>query len=376
VWQVLFNRGRAEIYSDPIRLFMDTVAGFRQLNRIDASRIDQAGALYASCASVFCYSGISFAVGRRALAVAKRLARPDSVQDRFTGAVMDWTVDYLEGGWTSSPVLSEELLDEALRNGQLWDANTYIGLRCDQLLRCGDFAGAQASLDRLAVLRDEYGYTFAGANHDGMRAVMLAEARQLDDALAAIDEYLPHRHEDPLRSFGLATKGKIQSLRGDVEGAARSIGDAVAIIKRSGVVPPWHRTAVAAARLRQVAMSIEAGDSAARAQAKAAIRDAKRVARVVAIQRTEIHQLIGRIWHALGRTKAAHEAWRTSLATGERMGAKPELARTYATIAERLGGGRLDGLDASACRARAQELFDVLALAWDLTRLRGLERAA
>jgi tetratricopeptide (TPR) repeat protein len=92
VWQVLFNRGRAEITSDPIRLFFDTIAGFRQLNRIDASRIDQAGALYASCASVFCYSGISFAVGRRALAVAKRLARPDSVQDRFTGAVMDFTV--------------------------------------------------------------------------------------------------------------------------------------------------------------------------------------------------------------------------------------------------------------------------------------------
>jgi hypothetical protein len=58
------------------------------------------------------------------------------------------------------------------------------------------------------------------------------------------------------------------------------------------------------------------------------------------------------------------------------MGAKPELARTHATIGERLGSGRLDGLDAAAYRARAQERFDALALAWDLTRLRGLERAA
>jgi len=123
-------------------------------------------------------------------------------------------------------------------------------------------------------------------------------------------------------------------------------------------------------------MRIEAGDAAARGEAKAAIADAKRVARVVAIQRTEIHQLIGRIHHALGRTKAAHEAWRASLAAGERMGTAPEVARTYATIAERLGGGRLDGLDAATYRARAQERFDALALAWDLTRLRGLERAA
>jgi hypothetical protein len=58
------------------------------------------------------------------------------------------------------------------------------------------------------------------------------------------------------------------------------------------------------------------------------------------------------------------------------MGAAPELARTYATIAERLDAGRLDGLDAAAYRGRAQERFDALALAWDLTRLRGLERAA
>ena len=58
------------------------------------------------------------------------------------------------------------------------------------------------------------------------------------------------------------------------------------------------------------------------------------------------------------------------------MGARPELARTYATIGERLGSGRLDTLDAATCRARAQELFDALALAWDLTRLRDLERAA
>lgn len=376
VWQVLFNRGRAQIYSDPIRLFMDTVAGFRQLNRIDASRIDQAGALYASCASVFCYSGISFAVSRRALAIAKDLVRPDSLQDRFTCATMDFTVDYLEGNWAGAPVIDDTLLDEAVRHGQLWDANTYIGLRADQQLRRGDFAGARASLDRLAVLRDEYGYGFAGGNYDGMRAVLLAEARELDEASTAIDEYLADRHEDPLRAFGLGTKAKIQLLRGDVEGATRTLADAEAILDRSRVVPPWHQSAVAAARLRQVAMRLEAGDGHARKVAKATIASARRVAGVIGIQRTEIHQLIGRIHHACGRLKPALAAWQASVAVGEAMGVEPELARTYATVALRLDGGRLGNLDAAACRDRAHATFDTLGLAWDLTQLRGVERAA
>jgi class 3 adenylate cyclase/tetratricopeptide (TPR) repeat protein len=376
VWQILFNRGRAEITSDPTRLFFDTVAGFRQLNRIDASRIDQAGALYASCASVFCYSGISFAVSRRALAIAKRLIRPDSVQDRFTCAVMDFTQDYLEGRWADGAVVDDALVDEALRYGQLWDANTYLGLRCDQQLRRGQFVDARALLDHLARLRDDYGYAFAGGNYDGMRALLFTEARRLDEAQAAIVEYLAGRHEDPLRTFGLGTMAKIQSLRGDLDGAAKSLVDAAAIVDRSRAVPPWHRSAYAAARLRHLAMRLEAGDPAARALAKQTIRYATRVSSLVALQRAEIAQLVGRVHWALGRRKAALAAWQRSVEVGESLGAAPEVARTYALLARHLGDERVGERDAVTCRVRAEGTFRALELEWDLSELGVVNRAA
>jgi len=376
VWQVLFNRGRAQITSDPTRLFFDTVAGFRQLNRIDASRIDQAGALYASCASMFCYSGISFAVSRRALAIAKGLIRPDSVQDRFTCAAMEFTQDYLEGHWERGHVVDDALVDEALRYGQLWDANTYLGLRCDQVLRRGEFAAARTLLDRLGHLRDDYGYAFAGANLEGMQAVLCVEARQLPAALAAIEDYLAGRHEDALRTFGLGTKAKIQMLLGDLDGAAQSLVAAASIVDRSIAVPPWHRSAYAAARLRQLAMRAEAGDPPAAGQAKQAVRYGERVAAMAAMQCTEIHQLVGRLHMALGRRKAALAAFRRSLDAGTALGAEPEMARTYAELARGLGSDRLGDLDAATCRAKAQTLFDRLALAWDTTQLRAVDRAA
>jgi tetratricopeptide (TPR) repeat protein len=376
VWQMFFNRGRAEITSDPTRLFFDTVAGFRQLNRIEAARIEQSGALYASCASVFCYSGVSFAVGRRALAIAKRLARPDSIPDTFTCAVMDFTVAYLDGHWASAPAVAAPLLADALRSGQLWDSNTYLGLRCDQHIRSGDFVGAQQQLDELVRLRDDYNFGFAGGNHDGMRAVLLAEARQLDEALRAIDDYLVARHEDPLRAFGLGTKAKVQTLRGDLDGAAGSLTDALAIITRSAVVPPWHRSAVAAARLRYLAARLEGGERISRRTVGAAVRSALRVERVVAIQRTEIYQLIGRIHQARGRRRAAIAAWRTSASIGESMGAHPELAVTYGLLARHLGSARLGSLDAARCNARAEALSGAVARAWTVSRRAGSLRAA
>lgn len=360
VWQMFFNRGRAEITSDPTRLFFDTVAGFRQLNRIDAGKMEQSGALYASCASVFCYSGLSFAIGRRALASAKRLARPDSIQDAFTCAVMDFTVDYLQGRWRRAPVVSPALLADAIRCGQLWDANTYLGLRCDQQLRQGDFGGALVHLEQLAKLRDTYNFRFAGGNHDGMRAVLLTESRSLDAALASIDQYLAGRHEEPLRAFGCGTRAKIHVLRGDLDSAAKSLASAETSLVRA--IPPWHRSAIVAAQLRLIAARLAAGDRSARKDVSTAILSACWVARAVAIQRTEICQLIGCVLHELGRERAALAIWAKSVRIGMAMGARPEVARTHVLLARHLGSRRLGHLNATHCRVMARTTFNDLGL--------------
>jgi class 3 adenylate cyclase/tetratricopeptide (TPR) repeat protein len=367
---IYFNRGRAEITSDPTRLLIDLVGAFRRFNRIDMRQIDQASAMYASFATMFCYSGLSFAVSRRALAIAKGLIRAGNVRDAFTCASMDFIHHYLLGDWGDDSVIAEELVDEALGCGQLWDVNTYLGLYCDRRLRQGDFAGARALLARLADMNESYGYAFAGANHDGMTALLLLEERRLVEASRAAEDYVATRHEDALRVLGLGTHAKAQLLLGRREAAERSLAAAGRITSRSIEVPPWHLSAYAAARLRhQVALLDEAvaggGSTAVLGwHARASIRYALRAAAKVSVQRTEIHQLAGRIWWLLGRRARALRAWERAIAAGARMGARPELARTWAVAGESLadGGARLLGLDGAACRARALEMFRALGL--------------
>lgn len=371
VYQILFNRGRAEITSDPTRLFFDMVGGFRRINRIDARQIDQASAMVASAATVFCYSGLSFAVSARALDIARRLIRPGNVRDTFTVACMDFIHPYLLGDWHDRHVIDEELVEEAIRHGQLWDVNTYLGLYCDRLLRQGEFGRARGLLERLHELDTAFGYTFAGANRDGMTALLLAEERRLPEALAAIDGYTQARHEDALRVLGLGTRAKIQMLSGDTAAATASLAAAEKITTRSREVPPWHLSAYAVGRLRCDLTALEKARHSlpTRHRARRSMRYALRIAARVAIQRTEIEQLAGRVLWVLGRRRSALLCWRRAIATGERLGARPELARTWAMIAHALEsdpGRTFDGMAPERCRERARALFAEIGLESDV----------
>jgi hypothetical protein len=91
----------------------------------------------------------------------------------------------------------------------------------------------------------------------------------------------------------------------------------------------------------------------------------------VAWRRTEVLRLAGRCWWLLGNRRHALRLFERSVAWGEQLDARPETARTYATVGRLLAadGGRFRGLDGSACRARARETFEQLGLRTDLERL-------
>lgn len=336
--EILFNRARAEITSDPTRLFFESVAALRHFNEIDARQVEQSSAIYASAAGMFCYSGISFPIGKRIMQQARALVQHGNVQQEFTCASMEFIIRYLEGDWADGHVVDGNLLDEALRHGQLWDANTYLGLYCDRLLRQGRFDEARAVLRRLQTMRDDYGYSFAGTNRDGMTAILLAEERNLDDALAAATHYREQVEEAPLRVLAIGTQAKIEVLRGDLDAAATSLEEAEKIISRSRELPPWHVSAAATAGLLHALHRLRHAGAAERnrcaGQLRRSLHRATRTAAKVAVQRTEIGRLAGLALWQLGHHSRARAMWRRTMKTGTALGAQPELERLALDLAE------------------------------------------
>jgi class 3 adenylate cyclase/tetratricopeptide (TPR) repeat protein len=378
VCELYFQRGRAQTTSDPRAVFLQLPTGLRRLNRIDPREVDEACGMYVGCAGLFAYSGISFGISARMLEIAKSLVREGSVIDEFVYREVCFIHHYLRGSWDDEHAIDAALVDEDLRYGQLWDVTSYLGLECDRRLRRGDFATATRLLAELGEINDSYGYTFAGTTREGMTAVLLIEQRRLEHALRTAESYQGARHEEALRVFGLGLVAKVQLLRGEREAAAAALARAEEILKRAALVSRWQRSTYLVARLLFDATALEEAATNARPLARAARRSIRRALAVtasVAKERVEILCLAARVEWAAGRRRRALGYWRRAIAEGERLGARPELARTWMELGHRLGTETLDGVDGPGWLRRAEETFAALGLDWDLAHLRGAARA-
>ena len=116
-------------------------------------------------------------------------------------------------------------------------------------------------------------------------------------------------------------------------------------------------------------------------QARRSARNAVKIAAKAAWERTEAYRLNGRLLWLLGKQDQALQWWSRSISEGERLGARPELARTYMEVGTRLAEDRskhreLAGVDAATYLEKSRALFAAMGLDWDLERATRNRRAA
>ena len=88
----------------------------------------------------------------------------------------------------------------------------------------------------------------------------------------------------------------------------------------------------------------------------------------------ELFRYMGTYHWIVNKQRKALKYWTKSIAEGERMGARPELARTYFEVGRRLlektsGHKALNGIKAEDYLQRAKTMFEGMDLKWDLEQL-------
>ncbi len=373
-FEILNARARASVTSDPRRIFYDNIGGVRRMNRIDSSSFPAACAMYSVAGGMFSFSGLSLGLSKRFLSRAKSCRTEGNPNDAFDCRSLEFTINYLGGGWDDAHLLEPALIAESIRSGLFWDVQLYLGLACDRLQRQGRFAEALDNLATLAELRDSYDFAFAGTNYDGESAMFHLERRDLDAALECADRYLTGRDEYALRVLALGTKAKILTHAKDHTGATAALTEAEQILDDADVVPPWHTAAYALARLQFDVDQATAHEGRQRRthlkKAKNSSRKALSLTSAVASQRTEALRLTGTVAWLADNPRHARRYWAKSLAFGAQIGARPEIARTRATIGTLLEPNEeVSGELASEHRRRAVSEFEELDLQFDLDAL-------
>jgi tetratricopeptide (TPR) repeat protein len=373
IYQTMYNRCRAQNPTDPTRNFFDNISSMRLLHHVDPARIEHGVGMYAANGAFFAFAGLSFPIARRFIAVAEKLVRPEKVNDRVEFLAMASVVDFHAGDWSSTHDIDEDLLENGLRSGLLWDTDIYLGFACERDLRQGKFDSARAYLDKLDYVIRSYGYDFSRSTFSAMTAYLLLEQRKLAEAREAMQAYHDSRDEEPLRVFALSGLARIDVLDGKLDAAARSLAQARQIISRAQRLSAFYCGAYWNSRLHFDLAMLEAGDGAGKHVERTAKRAAA-VARNIARDRTECCRLTARAYWQLGKPAKAQAWWDKAIAQGELLEVRPELARVYADIGSMLRGAdgkvqRFRDRDASQWLEAALAQFQALGLGWEIARL-------
>jgi class 3 adenylate cyclase len=374
VIELMFQRALAQTTADPTRFLFDSMATLRRIARVDTGTIREVGRKYAGCVGIFSYGGLSFGIGGRFLARAEALLEGHSdAPDYLYYRCMRFIHHFLAGDWSAAHEVPEDVFEAHVRAGHLWEAAAYLGLLGEKRARCGDFDGFARVLRRSDEIAEGFGYHDARLAAMGDQVYLLLEQGRFAEAVAAADAYREESPQAMLHVLAFGARAEAQVRAGALDEAAASLGRGEEVLAGMGLgqAIPYHVSFFHTARYAFDVARLEAGAAPSRRALRASRRRALGSVSKVASRRAQVYRLAGReAW--LGRRRgAARRWWERSLAEAERLGARPEAARTLHEIAVRLPPGErgVGERTAADCLDTAAAMYRELHLAHDLEAL-------
>ena len=183
-----------------------------------------------------------------------------------------------------------------------------------------------------------------------------------------------------LRFFGY--KATAEALLGQAEAAQSSVSEGELVLAGSETVAPAYLIPFLLGRLlNHIGRLKDAVQSGSRSEiqrhereAYRSVKQALQTSRKYAPYRTWIFKSIGEYYWLIGKQGKALKWWDKAIKEGERLGARPDLSRTYLEVGKRLLGAQskykeLNGIEAKGYIEKAGILFEEVGLEWDLDDL-------
>jgi tetratricopeptide (TPR) repeat protein len=278
------------------------------------------------------------------------------------------------------------MLYASLGMGDFWAASNnlwFCGLvKSEQ----GDFGQLMVVIDKLDEIGHVYDYIVAVVLSRGLKADYLLKKRRMHEAVPEIEHAISLTRQENnvvVEMMLTAVKAEAQQLAGDAQGAQKELLQASEIYeKQSRTVLPVHAAPflvscflIALEQLKYRMRSKADPDiDVIRKNAYQAGRAATRNSLKYAPYRTKILRLMGDYHWLVGKQGKALKWWAKAIQEGEKLGARPDLSRTYFKIGKHLlekhsKYKQLNGIDAKDYLEKARLLFGELSLEQDLEEL-------
>jgi len=377
------KKDRSLVLSNPRRCVTETIGEFRESFKYDLTKLDAAAAFHLSTGGMFSYAGF-FRIADLVLEHAKNLVDEKRIPDLGCYQMVTTMHNYLAGKWTEIPEFDKSLFDAGTKNGLFWDMTAYSYFQGAAKVYQGKFTEALKLLENLFHLEDKYQFHTGGTRY-GLLTESLLVRRRFSPAQTEANNLVSDAVErglEPWRLQGLGWRGMIQVLTKDMTGAKEALTCAEQVRRKRAFWPPWILASSLLAQFMFDLLILEdaiGGDSRSLISeyTRAALKSGKRAVRnstKFAAHRTWNYQLMGEYYWLIGNQRKALKWFDKSIKEGERLGARPDLSRTYMEVGKRLlephsKYKELNGVTANEYLEKAETMFREIDLQWDLDEL-------
>jgi class 3 adenylate cyclase len=372
-------------FIDITRHFFHVMAGLRRATKYDVARIPYGFGWWRAGYVILSYSGISFKLADRLMAYSLHAGMPGDTLDKIQYACMAAIGQSCRGAWNEIEKVDHHLIDQGLRCGDLYHTSTYMCFHGLVKAEQGEFHQSRDVIERLFQKGETYDYVLATFYAHLLKADLLIKKLSFAEALVESEEGVSSSREQGTELQGMTTlgyKGEAQFLLGDAVGSQETISTAREIHDKQKFVAPLFAAAYMVARFlsdiyrlqQEILAKTPTNDSNIRRNAYRSGKAALRNARKYAPYRTKIFRLMGLYYWLIGKQRKALKWWDKSIKEGERLGARPDLSRTYFEVGKRLlepqsKYKQLNGIDAKGYLEKAERLFREMGLEHDLDEL-------
>jgi len=327
-----------------------------------------------------------FGLMDRVLEIAPKAVKDQNICDLAFQQTAITVINFFSGKWAEMPEYDQLILKAGAENGSFWDMGAYLG---DQVLfkvYQGKFSQAIEIFDNFIFLEEKYGYGPITVKY-WVHAELLIYSRLLFEAKNMADVVISFsvKMEQIEDLMGYGWRAVAQVLMKDINGARDSLEQAEQCRRKHSF---WMPLYLSSSLLGQFLLDLHlledaiGGDSRSliSKQAKATRKSGRRAVQNAikyASGRTENYRLMAEYYWLVGKQRKAIKWFDKSIKEGERLGARPDLSRTYMEVGKRLQEPQskfkeLNGISAPEYLNKAETLFLEMDLQWDLEQLEGV----
>ena len=382
---LFYKKAEALVVIDPKRFFIESFFFYDTIVHFDLTKFKFGIGIFAGASALFSFTGLSLSIGRRILDYAKPRLAPDDAKQWIIYDLLDTMHLFLKGQWNEITEFNEDLVNRNLRIGEMWYASQHYYWHGLPKIYQGHFDAAKLMVTKLSEIAEAYENDIYHCLKYLLNIHLLIECRHIKEATAEVNRGidLVQRKGGFIRtSLNMhSLKASIHLLMKETEEAGKSLDQANQIRSEVKAVPiqlsAFYRSQFEY-YLRRLEDSLRAGHREESSEYRRnAFKSGKMLIKTcqkAALYRTESYRLMGVYKWLIHDRKSAFKWWHKAISEGESLGARPQVARTYAEMGMRLCAVKDESSEPDVSRAKeslqkAKTMFSDLGLHHDLEDL-------